>query len=117
MQTKKGRSVIVKHNSIIAIGYNGTPSGEENQCEDAEGNSRPDVIHAEDNSLRKLTRRSESADGADMFITDAPCFPCATRIVDAGITKVYYARVYRLTEGLEYLERHGVEVEQITTEQ
>ena len=109
--------VIVKHDSIIAIGYNGTPSGEENQCEDEEGNSKPDVIHAEDNALRKLTRRNESADGAVLIATDAPCFYCATRIVDAGITKVYYARVYRLTEGLEYLEKHGVEVEQIEIEQ
>lgn len=105
--------VIVKYNGIISIGFNGTPSGEENQCEDENGDSRPDVIHAEDNSLRKLTRRNESADGADMFITDAPCYQCATRIVDAGIKKVYYNRVYRLEDGLRYLEKHNVEIEQV----
>lgn len=105
--------VIVKHNSIISIGYNGTPSGEENNCEDEHGNSKLEVIHAENNALRKLTRRTESADGAVIFITDAPCYFCATMIVDAGIKKVYYNRVYRLEDGLRYLEKHNVEIEQV----
>lgn len=106
--------VIVKNNSIIAIGYNGTDPGEENKCEDDNGETRPDVRHAEDNALRKLTRCSSDADGAVVFVTTAPCRNCASRLVDAGVTKVFYDDVYKCLTGLEYLKRHGVEVEQIS---
>ena len=114
-------AVIVKNNSPIAWGYNGTSSGEDNCCEDEvqqpDGSVRlvtkPEVWHAEDNALRKLTRSTESGEGATMFVTTAPCKPCATRIVDAGIVAVYYVEDFSKTEGLEYLRAKGVRVEQL----
>ena len=114
-QRRKVGCVVIKHDSIIAIGYNGPPSGEDNICEDTSGNTKPNVIHAEDNALRKLTRRSESAEGSIVFVTTAPCVLCASRLVDAGVSTVYYDDVYRNTEGIEYLKNHGVEVFQLPT--
>lgn len=102
--------VIVKHNSIIAIGYNGTPAGECNKCEDENGITRPDVIHAEDNALQKLMPSPTSSKGASMFVTTAPCKGCAVRIVNAKIKRVYYDDVYRNENGLDYLRRKGIEV-------
>jgi len=104
--------VIVKDDNPIAVGYNGTPSGEENVCEDDEGFTKPNVIHAEDNALRKLTRSHESSVGAHVFITAAPCIRCAEKLKDAKVAKVYYAEVYGgHTEGLVYLEKHNIETE------
>jgi len=116
-QRRKVGCVIVKNDNIIAIGYNGTPQGDANACEDESGCTKPTVIHAEDNALRKLTRGTASANGATLFVTTCPCILCAPRIVDAGITKVYYSEVYRSTEGIEYLENRGVTVERITIDQ
>ena len=104
--------VIVKDNNPIAIGYNGTPSGEENCCEGEDGLTRPNVIHAEDNALRKLTKSHESSVGADVFITAAPCIRCAEKLKDAQVAKVYYAEIYRgIVEGLDYLHKHKIETE------
>ena len=106
--------VIVKNGTPIAIGWNGTPSGEDNDCEDAEGKSKSNVVHAEDNALRKLTRSNESAEGASVFLTCAPCMRCAERLADAKIEKMYYAELYISDThglGLEYLEKHGIEIE------
>jgi dCMP deaminase len=112
---RKVGCVIVKHNSIIAIGYNGTPSGEDNCCEDTTtGLTKPHVIHAEDNALRKLTNSSESGAGAVMFITTAPCIFCASRIVDAGIKHVFYDDLYRSADGVAYLQGRGITVDQIS---
>jgi dCMP deaminase len=102
--------VIVKGESIIAIGYNGTPPGEDNCCEDENNVTKPDVIHAEDNALRKLTKSHESAVGASVFVTLAPCKSCASRLVEAGIDTVYYSEIYRCDEGIKYLKKHGVNV-------
>lgn len=110
---RKVGCVIVKHNSPIAIGYNGMPSGERNQCEDEHGVSYQETIHAEDNAFRKLTRSSESAEGGILFVTTAPCIWCAPRIVDAGIVEVYYCEIFRNTEGVEYLDVRGIETTQI----
>lgn len=110
---RKVGCVIVKDNNIIAIGYNGTPKGEDNCCEDNLNNTKPTVIHAEDNALRKLTKRSESAENSTMFVTTAPCILCAPRIIDAGINKVYYVELYRTTEGIEYLQNRGISIEQL----
>jgi len=112
-ERRKVGCVIVKDDSIIAIGYNGTPSGEENVCEDCNGDTKPETIHAEDNALRKLTKRPESADGGVMFVTTAPCKGCASRVVDAGIKKVYYVELYRNANGVDYLKKHHVETEQL----
>ena len=90
---RKVGCVIVKHNSIIAIGYNGTNPGEANNCEDENGDTYPDVRHAEDNAPRKLTRSSNDADSSVGFVTTAPCKGCAGRLVDAGVAKVFYVDV------------------------
>ena len=103
--------VIVKNDTPIAIGYNGTPSGEDNCCEDENGLSKPNVIHAEDNALRKLQTSHESSVGAVVFLTAAPCQRCAEKLVDARVAKVFYAEVYHgatAPMGLEYLERHQI---------
>lgn len=102
--------VIVKNNSIIAVGYNGTASGDENCCEDADGNTLPKVVHAEDNALRKLTRNNQSAEGATVFVTTAPCELCAPRIIDAGVKRVYYGEIYRCAAVIQDLESKGIEV-------
>jgi len=107
---RKVGCVIVKNDSILAFGYNGTPPDEDNCCEDENNITKPNVIHAEDNALRKLTRSTESAQNATMFVTTLPCIICAPRIHAAGITTVYYSEVYANTEGLEYLERRGIQV-------
>ena len=106
-------AIAYKGGHIIAEGYNGLPSSMQGLCEDAEGKTRIEVTHAEDNLLRKLTRSTESSVGAYIFITHAACKSCAIKIVDAGITRVYYRHPYRCTEGVEYLKKNGVEVYQI----
>lgn len=109
-ERRKVGCIIVKNNSPISVGYNGTPSGDENCCEDEEGNTLPKVVHAEDNALRKLTKSNESAEGADVFVTTAPCELCAPRLVDAGVKRIFYGEVYRCADSLDYLESKGVEV-------
>lgn len=112
---RKVGCVIVKNGTPIAIGYNGTPAGEDNCCE-IDNVTKPNVIHAEDNALRKLTKSSESAEGAVMFVTTVPCAPCASRIIDAGISKVYYVDVYRNADGIDYLQKRNIDVEQLPSE-
>ncbi len=106
--------VIVKDNSIIAIGYNGTPAGEDNCCEDENGQTIPETIHAEDNCLRKLTTSTNNALGASAFVTLCPCIFCAPRLIDAGITHVYYSEIYHNEDGLLHLEKNGVKVIKVT---
>ncbi len=102
--------VIIKDNSIIAIGYNGTDPGGCNDCEDKDGKTLPTVRHAEDNALRKLTKSTNHADGAVAFVTTAPCRLCASRIKDAGITTVYYDEIYHSDEGIRYLQDQNIKV-------
>ena len=109
--------VIVKDDSIIAIGYNGTNPGEENICEDANGVSKPDVVHAEDNALRKLIRSPNNATDSIVFVTTCPCVGCAQRLVAANVKTVYYDTIYRNTEGLDYLEKHDITVIQLKIKQ
>lgn len=109
--------VIVKDNNPIAIGWNGMPIGQDNCCEDENNKTKPEVIHAEDNALRKLTRSNESGVGATAFVTLAPCMLCAVRMRDAGISKVYYAEMYPTSQpGIDYLRSNGIEVEQLVKE-
>ena len=110
-QRRKVGAVIVKNGTPIAVGWNGAPSGEPNQCESDDGTTLPHVVHAEDNALRKLTRGAESGQGATLYVTTAPCANCASRIADAGIVAVYYGESYSCASGIEYLDRHGVKVE------
>jgi len=111
---RKVGCVIVKNDSIIAIGYNGTDPGEENICEDENGVTKSNVRHAEDNAIRKLTKSPNDGNNSVMFVTTAPCRFCASRIVDAGIKTVYYDDVYHNEEGIEYLTKHGIEVLKLT---
>ena len=94
---------------IISDGYNGTPSGFENVCEDEDGLTKPYVLHAEANAITKIARSSNNSDGATLYVTASPCIECAKLIVQAGIKRVVYAEKYRLTDGIDLLERAGIE--------
>ena len=106
-------AIVVKDNRVISIGYNGTPAGWDNICEDETFNTKPEVIHAEANAISKLARSSESGLSADMFITHAPCMECAKLIFGAGISNVYFKTPYRDNSGVEFLEKSGVNVKQV----
>jgi len=124
--------VVVKDNTIIGIGYNGMPSGWDNDCEQRIYNdlderyqylnedgshyslkTRPEVLHAETNALAKIARSTNSSDGASLFVTHAPCIDCAKLIHQSGINSVYYRNTYRDTFGINFLKKCNIEVEQI----
>jgi len=115
-------AIITKDDRVISIGYNGTPAGWDNNCEDeirypdTEGvtlKTKLEVLHAEANAIGKLARSSESGVGATMYLTHSPCFDCAKLIHVAGINKVFYRTQYRNTDGIEFLNKCNIEVEQI----
>ena len=114
-------TIVVKDDRIISIGYNGRPSGWDNNCEYLEHRiaqepllkSKPEVLHAETNAIAKLARSSESGLGATMFITHAPCLDCAKLIYQTGISTVYYRNTYRENNGVEFLLKGGIDVKQI----
>ena len=108
-QRRKVGALIVKNNMIISDGYNGTPSGFENVCEDEDGLTKPYVLHAEANAITKIARSNNNSDGATLYVTASPCIECAKLIIQAGIKRVVYAEKYRLTDGIDLLERAGVE--------
>ena len=103
-------ALLVKDRMIISDGYNGTPSGFENVCEDENGVTKPYVLHAEANAITKVAKSNNSSEGATLYVTDAPCMECAKLIIQAGIRRVVYNKDYRNTEGLELLERAGIEI-------
>ena len=103
-------ALIVKDKMIISDGFNGTPSGFENICEDEDGNTIPYVLHAEANAITKIARSGNNSDGATLYVTDEPCIECSKLIIQAGIRRVVYAREYRLHEGLALLKRANVKV-------
>ena len=103
-------ALVVKNNMIISDGYNGTPSGFENVCEDDNGVTKPYVLHAEANAITKLARSSNNSEGSTIYITASPCIECAKLIIQAGIRRVVYGEKYRLMDGIELLERAGIEV-------
>lgn len=103
-------ALVVKDQMIISDGYNGTPSGFDNVCE--ENNvTLPYVLHAEANAITKLARSSNNSDGATLYVTDAPCIECSKLIIQAGIKRVVYARNYRLDDGMRLLKQANIEVE------
>lgn len=102
--------LVVKDKMIISDGYNGTPSGFENVCEDENNVTHPYVLHAEANAITKLARSSNNSDGATLYVTDSPCIECSKLIIQAGIKRVVYAKEYRLTDGLDLLRRANIEV-------
>jgi len=113
-------AIIVKDNRIISIGYNGMPSGWDNDCEDivvdgisSQLKTKPEVLHAETNCIAKLAKSTESGDGATMFITHAPCLDCAKLIYQSGIKSVYYRNTYRNTDGVDFLNKCNIEVKNV----
>ena len=108
---RKVGALLVKNQMIISDGYNGTPSGFENICEDENNVSKPYVLHAEANALTKVARSNNSSDGATLYVTAAPCLECSKLIIQSGIKRVVYGEEYRLMDGVELLKRAGIEVE------
>ena len=106
-------ALIVKNQRIISDGYNGTPSGFENICEDENNVTKPYVLHAEANAITKIARSNNSSDGATLYVTASPCIECAKLIIQAGIKRVVYRDAYRITDGIDLLRRAGIEVEQV----
>ena len=102
-------ALIVKDKMIISDGYNGTPSGFENVCEDDNGLTKPYVLHAEANAITKIARSGNNPDGATLYVTASPCIECAKLIIQAGIRRVVYGEAYRLVDGIELLRRAGIE--------
>jgi dCMP deaminase len=109
-QRRQVGALVVKDGMIISDGYNGTPSGFENICEDETGVTKPYVLHAEANAITKLARSNNNSEGATIYITASPCIECAKLIIQSGIKRVVYGEKYRLMDGIELLERAGVEV-------
>lgn len=106
---RKVGAIIVKNQMIISDGYNGTPSGFENVCEDENGLTKPYVLHAEANAITKVARSNNSSDGATLYVTASPCLECAKLIIQSGIRRVVYNELYRISDGVDLLERAGVD--------
>ena len=106
-------AIIVKDKMIISDGFNGTPSGFENVCEDENDTTKPYVLHAEANAITKVARSSNSSDGATLYVTTSPCIACSKLIIQAGIKRVVFNELYRMHDGINLLKRAGVECVQI----
>ncbi len=109
--------LVVKDKMIISDGYNGTPSGFENICEDDTNTTKPYVLHAEANAITKLARSGNSSDGSTLYVTASPCLECAKLIIQCGIKRVVYSEKYRIEDGINLLKRAGIEVvfQELTT--
>ena len=116
-ERRKVGALIVKNKMIISDGYNGTPAGFENVCEDGNNVTLPYVLHAEANAITKIARSGNNSEGATLYVTDAPCIECAKLIIQSGIKKVFYSRQYRLTDGIDLLKRAGIEVSHIVPDE
>ncbi len=108
-QRRQVGCLVVKDKMIISDGYNGTPAGFENICEDENGQTKAYVLHAEANAITKLARSSNNSEGATLYVTASPCIECAKLIIQAGISRVVYSEQYRLHDGLDLLQRAGIE--------
>ncbi len=106
-------ALLVKDKMIISDGYNGTPSGFENDCEDDNYKTKPYVLHAEANAITKVAKSNNSSDGATLYVTSSPCLECSKLIIQAGINRVVFSESYHLNDGIELLQRAGIEVKQI----
>ena len=109
-QRRQVGALVVKEKMIISDGYNGTPSGFENVCEDADNLTKSYVLHAEANAITKLARSSNNSDGSTLYVTASPCIECSKLIIQSGIRRVVYGEKYRLNDGIELLQRAGIEV-------
>ncbi|MCK5067679.1 MAG: dCMP deaminase family protein, partial [Bacteroidales bacterium] len=103
-------ALLVKDKMIISDGYNGTPSGFENECEDEHDTTKSYVLHAEANAITKVAKSNNSSDGSTLYITTSPCMECAKLIIQSGIIRVVYQEKYRITNGLDLLERAEIEL-------
>lgn len=103
-------ALLVKNQMIISDGYNGTPSGFENNCEDENNVSKPYVLHAEANAITKVARSNNSSEEATLYVTASPCMECSKLIIQAGIKRVVYGEEYRIMDGIDLLQRAGIEV-------
>ncbi len=103
-------ALLVKNQMIISDGFNGTPAGFENVCEDSSGVTKPYVLHAEANAITKVARSNNSSDGSTLYVTASPCMECAKLIIQAGIKRVVFNELYRIADGIELLRRAGIEV-------
>ena len=106
---RKVGAIIVKNKMIISDGYNGTPAGFENICEDESRTTKPYVLHAEANAITKVARSNNSSDGATLYVTASPCVECAKLIIQAGIKRVVFNELYRITDGIDLLKRAQIE--------
>lgn len=109
-ERRKVGALVVKDKMIISDGYNGTPSGFENVCEDENNITKPYVLHAEANAITKLARSSNNSDGSTLYVTAAPCIECSKLIIQSGIKRVVYAEKYRLEDGINLLKKANIEV-------
>ena len=109
-ERRKVGALLVKDQMIISDGYNGTPAGFENVCEDENNATKPYVLHAEANAITKIARSNNSSAGATLYVTASPCIECSKLIIQSGITRVVYADNYRLSDGIELLQRANVEL-------
>lgn len=111
---KQVGALIVKDRMIISDGYNGTPSGFDNNCEDENGNTNWFVLHAEANAILKLASSTQSAKGATLYLTLSPCKECSKLVLQAGISKLVYIQEYKDDEGISFLKNHGIEILKIS---
>ena len=109
-ERRKVGAFVVKDTMIISDGYNGTPSGFENICEDDNNTTKPYVLHAEANAITKLARSNNNSEGATLYVTASPCLECSKLIIQSGIKRVVYGEDYRLRDGIELLRRANIEV-------
>src|SRR5574344_454348 len=107
---RKVGALLVKDKMIISDGYNGTPSGFENVCEDENDHTKPYVLHAEANAITKVARSNNSSEGATLYVTSSPCIECAKLIIQSGIVRIVYSEDYRVDDGIRLLKRAGIEV-------
>ena len=106
---RKVGALIVKNKMIISDGFNGTPSGFENICDDEDNNTKSYVLHAEANAITKVARSNNSSEGATLYVTTSPCIECAKLIIQSGIKRLVFSELYRMKDGIELLERSGIE--------
>ena len=114
---RRGGALIVKDKMIISDGYNGTPSGFENVCEDENNVTKPYVLHAEANAITKIARSGNNSDGATLYVTTSPCIECAKLIIQAGIRRVIYGEKYRIEDGINLLKRANIDVEYVSVDE
>lgn len=112
-ERRKVGALLVKDRTIISDGFNGTPAGFENVCEDEAGHTKTYVLHAEANAITKVARSNNSSEGSTLYVTASPCLDCAKLIIQAGIRRVVFGELYRITDGIDLLHRAGIECSQL----